>query len=201
MKIRTPRTLLIAASLTFALGTFAQTMEPVDASQSTITWHGSKITGTHHGQLRVQNGEVTTLQGALVGADIVMDMTSITCTDITSEGSNQRLVDHLKSEDFFNCSAYPEATFRTTKVEKLAGSESTGHNYRVTGDLTIKGITHPATFDCTFVPFEDGYRTIGTLTFDRVDYAIKYRSGSIFDDLGDKVIHDEVRLDLDIRTR
>jgi polyisoprenoid-binding protein YceI len=51
---------------------------------------------------------------------------------------------HLKSADFFEVSAHPTATFTSTSVEK------TGENtLAVTGDLTIKGITKPTTFEVT----------------------------------------------------
>ena len=55
------------------------------------------------------------------------------------------LDEHLKKADFFDTAKYPEITFKSTKVEKL--SDSTG---RVTGDLTLHGVTKPVTLDVTF---------------------------------------------------
>jgi polyisoprenoid-binding protein YceI len=49
---------------------------------------------------------------------------------------------HLKSNDFFDMETYPEIRFRSTSVEPIGDN-----NYRVTGDLTIKGITNPVSFD------------------------------------------------------
>jgi polyisoprenoid-binding protein YceI len=49
---------------------------------------------------------------------------------------------HLKSNDFFDMETYPEIRFRSTSVEPIGDD-----NYRVTGDLTIKGITNPVSFD------------------------------------------------------
>lgn len=49
---------------------------------------------------------------------------------------------HLRSNDFFDMERYPEITFSSTAVEQV--DEST---YRVTGDLTIKGVTKPVTID------------------------------------------------------
>lgn len=49
---------------------------------------------------------------------------------------------HLRSADFFDAETYPEIVFRSTSVE-LTGTD----RYRVTGDLTIKDVTAPATFD------------------------------------------------------
>jgi polyisoprenoid-binding protein YceI len=49
---------------------------------------------------------------------------------------------HLKGNDFFDMANYPEITFASTAVEQVDAE-----NYRVTGDLTIKGITKPVTVD------------------------------------------------------
>ena len=49
---------------------------------------------------------------------------------------------HLKSNDFFDMETYPEITFASTSVEQVDAD-----NFRVTGDLTIKGITKPVTVD------------------------------------------------------
>jgi polyisoprenoid-binding protein YceI len=49
---------------------------------------------------------------------------------------------HLRSNDFFDMETYPEITFTSTAVEQTANEE-----YRVTGDLTIKGVTKSVTVD------------------------------------------------------
>jgi polyisoprenoid-binding protein YceI len=51
---------------------------------------------------------------------------------------------HLRSADFFDVEKYPTLTFKSTRIE-AAGS----HRYRVTGDLTIRGVTKPVTLDVT----------------------------------------------------
>jgi len=50
--------------------------------------------------------------------------------------------DHLRSEDFLHVERFPTISFRSTKVEPGARNE-----YRVTGDLTIRGVTRPVTLD------------------------------------------------------
>ncbi len=59
---------------------------------------------------------------------------------------------HLKSADFFDVEQYPEITFAATKVEPVGGTD-----YRVTGDLTIKGVTKPAIFDVEFLGTYQGF--------------------------------------------
>lgn len=49
--------------------------------------------------------------------------------------------DHLRSPDFFHAEVHPTMTFKSTKVEHVRGDE-----YKVTGDLTIRGTTKPVTF-------------------------------------------------------
>ncbi|MFJ3717685.1 YceI family protein [Streptomyces sp. NPDC090057] len=52
---------------------------------------------------------------------------------------------HLKSADFFKTDEFPEMTFRSTKAEALGGDD-----YRITGDLSILGVTKPISIDLEF---------------------------------------------------
>lgn len=52
--------------------------------------------------------------------------------------------DHLRSADFFDAANFPQATFRSTKVEAAGEGK-----LKITGDLTIKGITRPVVLDAT----------------------------------------------------
>jgi polyisoprenoid-binding protein YceI len=49
---------------------------------------------------------------------------------------------HLRSADFLHAEEHPKLTFKSTKVEPKGDNE-----YRVTGDLTIRGVTHPVVLD------------------------------------------------------
>lgn len=57
--------------------------------------------------------------------------------------------DHLRSADFFNAAEFPKMTFKSTNIVKKGDDE-----YELTGDLTIKDITHPVTFLITDVTGE-----------------------------------------------
>ncbi len=52
--------------------------------------------------------------------------------------------DHLRSADFFDAENHPTLTFKSTKVER------DGDGYKMTGDMTIRGVTKPVTFDLEF---------------------------------------------------
>ena len=51
---------------------------------------------------------------------------------------------HLKSADFFDADQFPSITFTSTDIQK------SGDDYKVTGDLTIRSVTKPVTFDVEF---------------------------------------------------
>jgi polyisoprenoid-binding protein YceI len=52
---------------------------------------------------------------------------------------------HLRSADFFDVEKFPTASFKSTRVEDLGGDK-----YRISGDLTIRGVTKPVSFDATY---------------------------------------------------
>jgi len=54
------------------------------------------------------------------------------------------LDEHLKKPDFFDAAKYPVVTFKSTKVEALGGNK-----FKVTGDLTVHGVTRPVVLDAT----------------------------------------------------
>ena len=63
--------------------------------------------------------------------------------DVDSVNTNQEARDqHLRGEDFFNAAQYPKISFTSTSFIKKSGGE-----YKLTGDLTIKGVTKPVTLD------------------------------------------------------
>ena len=57
--------------------------------------------------------------------------------------------EHLRSADFLDVANHPTVTFRSTRVEAPAGRAG---DLRVTGDLTIRGVTHPVTLDVDALP-------------------------------------------------
>ena len=72
----------------------------IDTKASKVHWTGKKVTGEHTGYMSVGKGTVMLENNSVVGAQLNIDMTSIVCTDIKDEGTNQKFVGHLKSDDF-----------------------------------------------------------------------------------------------------
>lgn len=194
------RTIALFTALYLAFTALAQTEYRLTPAATTLTWTGRKVIGQHTGHIKAESGSVQWGRDGMTGAEITIDMTSITVLDMDPE-STAELTSHLKSRDFFNVWQYPRSSFRATRVEKIAGAAAGSPNYTVTGDLSIKGISNPVSFPVLAIQDKQGIRATGTLVFDRTQYGIKYRSGSVFDALGDKVIDDKVQIDFNLRAQ
>lgn len=165
----------------------------VDIKKSLITWKGKKYTGEHTGNVTLSGGSVLIDKSTLVGGTFTIDTRTITSTDVTDEGSNAKLVGHLKSDDFFGVEKFPEAKLAILSVKPAGGA-----NYTVNGNLTIKGKTNPVTFPATVTVSGKQVTANAKITIDRSKYDIKFRSQSFFENLGDKVIYDEFELDVQL---
>ena len=113
--------------------------------------------------------------------------------DLESEKWNAKLVNHLKSDDFFSVEKFPTATLKITEV-KSHKSEKNDANYLVKGNLTIKGITNPIEFAVKADKTEKGIMGSATMVVDRSKYDVRFGSGSFFEGLGDKLIYDDFKM-------
>lgn len=141
---------------------------------------------TMHGRFDKFNGSIEhdPANPAQSKVSVVIDAGSINTNHTKRDG-------HLKSPDFFNTAEFPEITFVSTKVDAGADGKA-----KVTGDLTILGVTKSVTLDAKLInvgphPFNKkpiaAWSARGTIK--RSDFGIKY---------GLPVIGDEVTLLLDV---
>lgn len=158
----------------------------IDLKKSKLYWQGTKVTGRHWGDIKFKSGKITTKDGALAAAELIVDMNSFNATDLKGEWA-EKFNGHLKGADFFEVKNYPTATLNVKKVE----------GFTVTADLTIKGVTK----EVTFLVAKNGNKYTGTLTFDRTQFGIKYGSKSFFKSIGDKAIDNEVSLIFEVVTK
>ncbi len=174
-----------AGVLMLTLSTFAIQAQSVNPLKSTFTWTGKKVTGEHTGNIQLKSGTIQFDGKQLKGGNFIMDMTTLTCADLKDKGTNTSLVNHLKSDDFFSVEKFKESNFTITNVEALAKNQ-----FKVTGNLVVKGSSHPNSFTVT-VEEKGNQKTFkGTMVVDRTLYDVRYGSGKFFDNLGDKVIYD-----------
>ena len=179
----------------------ARTVYKVETDESKVHWVGKKVTGQHNGTLNLDNSEVVVEGNDVVQAKIQMDMNSIVCEDLTDPQWNKKLVDHLKSDDFFSVDKFPKATFVTTGFTANADGMAEDGNYLVTGDLTIKGITHEISFPVIVEISGDQLTANGKTKLDRTKWDVKYGSGSFFKGLGDNMIYDDFEIEFDLTAK
>lgn len=160
-------------------------------TESLIRWYGEELTGkTHFGNLSFKEGQIELQDGLIIGGNFVVNMTSLSVEDL-SGGAKARLEGHLRSDDFFSVDKYPEATLKITQKAKVEGDIQ-----KLYGELTIKGIKHAVDFSIILV---DKKTATANLTFDRSKYNVRFRSGSFFENLGDKLILDDIRMEVSLQ--
>ena len=160
-------------------------------TESLIRWYGEELTGkTHFGNLSFKEGQIELQDGLIIGGNFVVNMTSLSVEDL-SGGAKARLEGHLRSDDFFSVDKYPEATLKITQKAKVEGDVQ-----KLYGELTIKGIKHAVDFSMILV---DKKTATANLTFDRSKYNVRFRSGSFFENLGDKLILDDIRMEVSLQ--
>lgn len=163
----------------------------VNVSESKVTWLGKKVTGEHSGTIEIAYGDLDFSDNKLSGGSFEIDMNSIRNTDIEGEKGQQKLEGHLKSDDFFGVENYPKATFVISAVKQKSATK-----YHVTGDITIKSTTKTIEFPVEISMSGSKAVASASITIDRSEFDIQYKSGSFFDGLGDKMIYDDFTLDV-----
>jgi polyisoprenoid-binding protein YceI len=141
--MRTKLLLLVAITLLIAGSTYAQSFK-ANAEKSELKWHAKKVTGQHTGHIKLADGQLMVKDNAIVGGTFNIDMKSITDDDLTDPGYNQKLVGHLKTDDFFGVEKFPITTLVISE-----GTPFVNNQADVKGNLTIKGITNPIAFKVT----------------------------------------------------
>ncbi|MES2794683.1 MAG: YceI family protein [Bacteroidota bacterium] len=182
----------------------------IDSKQSVVIWKGSMLLGgwegskflgdgSHIGDVDILKGELLIDNRNLVGGAVEVDMNTI------ENFVDQRSLNQLPS--FFDVKKFSVSTFAITKVDtgndgntKVPNDGSirvNDGNIKVTGNLTIEGITKAVTFPAKMY-FKDGMdgtvEMNGTLIIDRTDWGINYASEKHFDKSGEGTISDDVKL-------
>jgi polyisoprenoid-binding protein YceI len=169
--------------------------------KSEVKWNGKKVAGEHFGTIGVKSGNLVINKNKVTGGKFVIDMNSITVTDITDPEYNGKLVGHLKSDDFFSVEKHPTATFELKSLAPIAKAAAGKPNYKVNGLLTIKGITKPVQFPATITVKDGVANAKADVTVNRAQYDVKYGSESFFGSLGDKAIMDDFTVSFNVTAK
>jgi polyisoprenoid-binding protein YceI len=151
-----------------------------------------------HAMVSKVRGQFNQFDGSLFldGDDQANSHVELTIQAESIDTRNPDRDNHLRSNDFLAMKEYPEITFRSTQVEKLDNS-----HFRVTGDLTIRGITKPLAIDFEFsgtvvdpwgnerVGFEGG------ATINRKDWGVSWNAAL---DGGGVMVSDKINLEFEV---
>jgi polyisoprenoid-binding protein YceI len=183
-----PRTLsALAIALLLAISAAAQETWQLDPP------HSSAQFAVRHLGISTIRGAFTKVSGTVVYDSANPAKSSIQATiDAASVDTRvQKRDDDLRSPNFFDVQKYPTITFQSTKVE-LAGAGK----LKVTGDLTIHGVTKPVTLDVDgpSAPIKDpwGNQRMGASAatkINRMDFGVSADPG---------MVGDEITLTLDV---
>ncbi len=169
----------------------------VDTQASSIHWVGTKPGGSHHGTIGIKEGSLAINGTDVASGSFIIDMNAIVDEDLTDQKMNEMLVTHLKSADFFDVEKYPTSSFAITKVEAVTGNDSITH--RISGNLKMKDVEKNITFDAKITKEGDAYKAVTIpFTINRTQWNVQYGSKSIFADLKDKFIDDNIELQITI---
>ena len=143
-----------------------------------------------HLGISVIRGTFDRFSGALyVGDDLARTVVAVEAEMASINSGNRDRDEHMHGSDWFDVANHPQMSFRSTSIVEAPGG------YTMTGDLTIKGITHPVTFDANYngsntFPMDQsthfGFDASGSIS--RSSFGVSY---------GVPLLSDEVRLTLD----
>ncbi len=149
-----------------------------------VAFIGSKVTGSQEGDFKKLTGtvELSDNKPEASKINVVIDTTSIAT-------KSEKLTAHLKGEDFFDVTKFPQATFTSTKIEKKTDEKAV---YNVTGNLDLHGQQHSISFPATIDVSPSKLSVAAHFSINRKDFGIVYQG------MADDMIRDEVVLDISL---
>lgn len=188
--------ILLVCSLSFSA--VAQKSYPLDTKKSKILWKIETV-GKHNGQILFSWGKLDyTLKGEPLTASFILDMNKMTSLDRPTEKGRAEIDKELRSKGFFDVPVYPTATMVVKQIVQLP----TPNVFRVTGDLTIKGITHAIEFNAAIV--KKGELITAKANFNiarkkwKIDFKEKPNDWDFTAAIKNKMIDDDIQIALDL---
>jgi rhodanese-related sulfurtransferase len=174
-------------------------LHAVELAESWVEWTGRNLLNLHHGRVALRRGVLSVQNGRLTGGEIVLDMNAITCHDLAGSPLHDVLIAHLRSDDFFETERYPEATLLVTATSISDDATPGSPNLAITGDLTLKGVTHALEFTaCAGVAPDGRLAAQADFPIDRCRWNVIYGSGKFFKRLGGHLVNDLIGIRLRI---
>lgn len=160
----------------------------VNTETSVIKWVGNKVTGSHNGTLKLSSGTLTVKGTEITSGSFIMDMNTITDTDLQPGKGKEKLEGHLKTGDFFETEKFP-----TGKFEVVSAKKGEGNTYELTGNLTLRDVTKSVTFKANVDVANGALKASAPqFTIDRLLWGIKYEG------MKDDLINQNIGLSIEL---
>jgi polyisoprenoid-binding protein YceI len=155
---------------------------------SSISFVGSKVTGSHEGGFKKFDGHFYVDGESLAssGHEVVIDMTSTWSDD-------EKLTGHLLADDFFGVEKFPTSTFTVTSIEPKTGSK--GETHQLTGNLNFHGVTKSIDIPVTVTKSSESINVKADFFINRFDFDVKYPGRA------DDLIREEVVIRFDLNAK
>lgn len=183
----------------------------VSTADSKIEWIGTKVSGYHTGIVPLKSGELYIKNRNVTAGKFSMDLANMKVSGPKGSDSamNNKLLGHLKSEDFFEVEKHPEAVFELIEIRPFSGTvqdttdprqeeiseyKVANPTHTVNGNLTIKGITKNIEFPARITVQNNSAEAIAKFNINRKDW------GLIYPGKPDDLIRDAIHLGISIKT-
>ncbi len=175
-----------------------QSTYELDVKKSKILWNTGKLVGGHFGYFYFNSGSLRfSDKGEPADGTFNMDLKSIHSTDNTEE-FNKRTDQTLRTEKFLDIDRFPVARMNVTKITRIERST----NYKVNGNLTIKGISQPIEFIASIVTADNITKIAAEVDIHRflwnIDVPAQSGSTDFLSGIIEKKTPDEVHLSLSV---
>lgn len=167
----------------------------IDNATSVVTFVGSKPVGTHTGDFKVTEGNLSLENGNITSGSFTIDINSMVSKDADTNGS-YKLIGHLLSPDFFDAAKFGTAKFEITSCAPLANDSTATHT--IGGNLTLKDSTKNVSFPAKVAITDMGVTANANFNIDRTQWGLFYGNDK---SLGDKFIYPEVKIILNINAK
>lgn len=182
----------------------------VDTTASKVEWVATKVSGYHTGTVPVKSGDLQVNGAALSGGTIVLNMQGMVVSgpEGSKQKDNDKLLNHLRSGDFFEVEKHPEAIFQITGVQAFTGQvkdttdprqeeiseyKVADPTHTVSGNLTMKGITKNVEFPARITVNGDSVEALAKFNVDRKQWGIVYPGKP------DDLIRDDIHLGISLK--
>ncbi len=164
--------------------------------ESGISWTGRNHNGKHFGSVQLTEG-LCRFSGGKLNGSFTVDMTSIKDQSLDGNELQPVLETHLKSDDFWFTSLFPQARFKLENAVPLKEQSLSIPTYEIRGMLELRGVKRPFSFPASFNLLDDGRLAVEAhFDLDRTLWGAIYGSTRFFEHLGYHMVFDMVSLDL-----